>query len=294
MKLRLHSVVVCLVLTRSADALADDASDVQSLLNEQVIVTAASTARRESSAPAVSTTITAEELKGFGFRTLAQAIDFLAQGVYTGDSLRTPDVGSHGVLFTNDNGRHFLLQLNGHAINDPLYGAARFDAGAGIPIDVIDHIEVVIGPGSVLYGSNAMMGVVNVITKDAGTHQGVHVYGDNEIGRSFRVGAGAGYRFKTFGAPSELTLGVEYYDRYGPNLEFPRVTIPVMQVPGLTAPSSIDWGGRLDKGYFTHAPSRCEHQRLRIQCRLAGFKPGWSDALRDQCNLVVRAGAQTR
>src|SRR4029077_1237339 len=148
-----------------------------------------------SAAPALSTTITAEDLKLFGIRTVAEAIDFLSLGVVASDPLRTPDVGARGVLFANDDGKHFLLLVNGHAMNDPLYGAARFDEGMGVPIDLVDHIEVIVGPGSVLYGSNAMMGVINVITRGGSDYRGRHATAEYEPGRSVRASAGTGFTF---------------------------------------------------------------------------------------------------
>ena len=196
---RRYAIVACLAaLASAAPARADDTdtTDIQSLLSEHVITTASATAQRASVAPALSTTITAEDIQMFGIRSLAEAINFLSLGVVTADPLRTPDIGSRGVMFENDNGKHFLLLINGHAINDPLFGAARFDQGAGIPMDLVDHIEVVVGPGSVLYGSNAMMGVINVITKSAADYSGVHVLADDEFGQTFRVGAGTGFTFQ--------------------------------------------------------------------------------------------------
>jgi outer membrane receptor for ferrienterochelin and colicins len=259
---RASAAMACLAaLFSAALARADDTdtTDLQSLLNEHVITTASASAQRASAAPALSTTITAEDIQTFGFRSLAEAIDFVSLGVVTADPLRTPDIGSRGVMFENDNGKHFLLLVNGHAVNDPLFGAARFDQGAGIPIDLVDHIEVVVGPGSVLYGSNAMMGVINVITKSASEYSGVHVLADNEVGRSFRVGAGTGFTFKMFGAPSELTAGFEYYERYGPSLTFPQQRF---ELPGPLAHLSYGaglpvntWGGTIDSAYFTQAPS---------------------------------------
>jgi outer membrane receptor for ferrienterochelin and colicin len=252
--------MVCLAaLGSAAPAHADDTTDIQSLLNEHVITTASATAQRASAAPALSTTITAEDIQMFGIRSIAEAIDFLSLGVVTADPLRTPDIGSRGVMFENDNGKHFLLLVNGHAVNDPLFGAARFDQGAGIPIDLVDHIEVVVGPGSVLYGSNAMMGVINVITKSAADYTGLHVLGDDEFGRSFRLGAGTGFTFKMFGAPSELTAGFEYYDRYGPSLTFSQQRYQFIGVLsrlnfGQGLPVNV-WGGPVDDAYFTQAPS---------------------------------------
>jgi outer membrane receptor protein involved in Fe transport len=240
---------------------ADDKSEIESILSEHVISTASTTAQRASVAPALSTTITSEDIQALGIRSLAEAIDFLSLGVVTSDPLGAPDIGSRGVMFGNDNGKHFLLLVNGHAINDPLYGAARFDEGAGVPIDMIDHIEVVVGPGSVLYGSNAMMGVINVITKTTSDYQGGHVLADFEVGRSYRAGAGAGLSFTLFGAPSEITAGIEYYGRYGPSLTFPtqRFAIapsgPLSNIQwGRNLPNDV-WGGTESNAYFAQAPS---------------------------------------
>jgi len=124
----------------SAPALADDTDDLRALLSENVITTASTSAQKASTAPATSVTLTAEDLSRFGIRTLHEAINFLSLGVIAADPLRTPDVGARGVLLPGDNGKHFLVLVNGHALNDPLYGAARFDWGAGIPLEVIDHV----------------------------------------------------------------------------------------------------------------------------------------------------------
>jgi outer membrane receptor protein involved in Fe transport len=249
-------------MTQAPTALSDDKSEIESILSEHVVTTASATTQRASVAPALSTTITADDIRHLGIRSIAEAIDFLSLGVVTGDPLRAPDIGSRGVLFGGDDGKHFLLLLNGHAINDPLYGAARFDQGAGVPIDMVDHIEVMLGPGSVLYGSNAMMGVINIITKSTSDYQGAHVLGDLEIGRSYRAGAGVGTSFRLFGASSELTAGFEYYDRYGPQLTFPQQTSHVV---GLGAGYTMlelgkglplnTWGGAVNSAYFVQAPS---------------------------------------
>lgn len=248
-------IVAALALCASW-ARADDTSELESLLDENVVTTVSASAERASVAPATSVTITAEELRTYGIRSIAEAIDFLSLGLVTSDPLRTPDMGSRGVLLTNDGGKHFLLLVNGHSINDPLYGAARFDQGAGIPIELVDHLEVAIGPGSVVYGSNAMLGVINVITKDARAYKGGHVLGEYEPGRSWRAGAGAGTRFNLFGTPSELTAGVEYYERFGPNLEFGEQQFPFGDTGFRRGgPPNGLWGGTVERAYFVRAPS---------------------------------------
>src|SRR5690242_9084822 len=85
----------------------------------------------------------------------------------TQNPLHSVEVGARGVLLTADFGNHVLLLLNGQILNEQWDGTAYFERGAAIPWELIDHIEVILGPGSVLYGSNAMLGVINVVTRRA-------------------------------------------------------------------------------------------------------------------------------
>jgi outer membrane receptor protein involved in Fe transport len=280
---RAAGAVVVASLMVAGQARADDAADLQSILNEQVVTTASTTAQRASVAPALSATITSEDLRLYGVHTLAEAMQFFGLGVETADPLRTPDVGSLGVLFGNDNGKHFLLLVNGHAMNDPLYGAAFFDNGAGVPIDLIDHIEIIVGPGSVLYGSNAMMGVVNVITKSASDDKGVHVAGEYEPGRTVRASAGTGFTFKLFGAPSELTFAAQYDQRFGPKMDFGLEQFPDTyhgeKIPisfGKNLPANV-WGGSVRHAYFEQTPSALLRLRvgdLEVNLQASSYRRG--------------------
>jgi outer membrane cobalamin receptor len=206
-----------MVVPSVARADTSPSANLEALLEENVVTTVSKSAETSTVAPATSTSITAEELRRHGIRSLAEAIDFLSLGVVTADPLRDHDIGARGVLITGDRGNHLLLLVNGHASNEPLYGSAQFGRGAGIPMELIDHIEVIIGPGSILYGSSAMFGVINVITKRAKDFEGSHVVAETEIAKSYRVGAGAGYRL---GETSEITLGLEYYEQSGPKFQF--------------------------------------------------------------------------
>jgi outer membrane receptor for ferrienterochelin and colicins len=147
------------------------------------------------------------------------------------------------VLLTSDFGAHVLVLVDGHPINEPWNGTAYFDRGLGIPLEMIDHIEVVLGPGSVIYGSQAMLGVIQVVTKRAqdlagyrlilegglglpAHHDGallspsLHSTYLDRLGPSYRIGAGLGRQFQLFGEPAELTLHLEYFRQDGPSFEF--------------------------------------------------------------------------
>jgi len=240
------------VATSSAFA-QSDTGDLQSLLDQSVVTTASKSAETSTTAPATSSTLTAEDIRRYGLHSVAEAIDFLSLGAVTANPLGPTEVGARGVLISADQGDHFLLLVDGHAVNEPVKGTARFDQGMGIPIEMVDHIEVILGPGSVLYGSNAMLGVINVITKRAKDWHGTHVAAEGWGGPSqvdsanlgsqpaiqpkldlpsgwqsssgvgvtaWRVMGGAGYEIPLFGKPLEITAAVEYFRQDGPAFTF--------------------------------------------------------------------------
>jgi outer membrane receptor for ferrienterochelin and colicins len=200
-------------------AAADSTTDLQNLLSETVVVGASKAAEKGSTAPAVTTTLTADDMRRFGIRTIDEAIDFLSLGAVTSNPWPSPEVGSRGVLVPNDQGNHFLLLIDGHAVNEALFGAARFGRGAGIPMEIIDRIEVILGPGSVLYGSNAMLGVINVVTKQARDFAGTHLIVESDIAQSWRFSGGGGYEFKLFGERASVTFQLEYFRQHGPSFD---------------------------------------------------------------------------
>jgi outer membrane receptor for ferrienterochelin and colicins len=96
---------------------------------------------------------------------------------------------------TKIDGGHILLLINGRPTREILEGGVISDVLESFPIDALDHIEVVRGPGSVLYGSNAFSAVVNLITKDV-----------QDRGFTVSGAAGAGGAFSTSGTAS-VTCG---------------------------------------------------------------------------------------
>lgn len=247
-------------------ARAEDTSDLEGSLDEPVVTTASHSAKQTTASPGTTTTVTAEDLARFNITSLDQALDFLGLGVVTSNPLHQPDVGARGVLLTKDQGNHFLVLVNGHMMNEPLFGSAVFNRGLGVPFEMIDRIEVVIGPGSVLYGSNAMLGVINIVTKRPKDWKGVHTVAEYEPGKSYRGGIGAGTSFPLFGKTAGLTLQVEGYRMFGPAFQLgPQITgiDPIDQAPERfsrdpNAPRGV-WGGPLwgkaDKQHYAEVPA---------------------------------------
>jgi outer membrane receptor for ferrienterochelin and colicins len=220
-------------------AAGDEDQDLNALLDEPVVTTASSTAETGTTAPATSSTVTAEDLRRYGIHTLAEAVSFLAVGVIAQHTLDGDELGARGIEIANDTGNHFLLLIDGHKVNDPYQSADIFGRFGGIPLEVVDHIEVVLGPGSVLYGSNAMLGVINVVTKRGREFEGAHVGVEADVATSVRPWVGFGRRFRIFGAPSELSVEAEYFHADGPGFSFPAQDAALL--PGTKTP--ITWGG---------------------------------------------------
>jgi outer membrane receptor protein involved in Fe transport len=248
-------------LSGAATARADETTELEALLNQAVVSTASRATQVGSVAPATSVTITAEDLRRYGIRSLDEAIDFLSLGMVTQNPLHSVDIGARGVLLTADFGDHVLLLVNGHAMNEPWGGTAYFERGAAIPMELIDHLEVILGPGSVLYGSHAMLGVINIITKRAKDYRGAHVVVEGELATSLKVGTGFGVEFRLFGKPAEATFQAEYYTQRGPTFTFgpqpdglDSVTGKPVRLSGI-GPGTGIWGGAVTDAYYTRVPA---------------------------------------
>lgn len=253
-----------LLLARAAAA--DDTSDLEGTLDTPVTTTASHAAETTASAPATVTVITAEDLRRYGILSLDQALDFLSLGVTTGNPLHQVDVGARGVLLTKDQGNHFLLLVNGHAMNEPLFGSARFERGLGISLEEVDRIEVMLGPSSVLYGSYAMLGVINVITKRAKDYAGPHAVLEAEPGKSWRGAAGLGLVFGLLGKPAELVVQLDGYRQYGPSFTLGPQDAGLDLASGQPIRWSRDgskrglWGGLAENQHYATVPGL--HLRL--------------------------------
>ncbi len=148
-------------LTAPTMALSQDAAG-RSILLDAITITAGGFEQTVRDAPASVTIVTAEELEKGSFTNLTDALREL-QGVAVTGSTNEQDIYIRGLP-----GQYTLILVDGkrQSTRD-----SRTNGNAGIeqsfipPIAAIDRIEVVRGPMSSLYGSDAMGGVINIITK---------------------------------------------------------------------------------------------------------------------------------
>jgi iron complex outermembrane receptor protein len=122
-------------------------------------------------APASVTIVTREEIDAHAYRNLAEVLESV-RGFYISDDRNYEYVGVRGFGRPGDYNSRVLLLVDGHRINDNVYNSAYFGYDFIVDLDLVDHVEVVRGPGSALYGTSAFFAVVNVVTRRASDVKG--------------------------------------------------------------------------------------------------------------------------
>jgi len=130
---------------------------------EEIVVSALKRPRTVSKSPAIMSVITSRQIKQMGFRTLSDVLETVPGFDITMNANGTREIGVRGILQKNSSKVKVLI--DGHSINMPGSGGASFKF-YDLVTENIKRIEIIRGPGSALYGQNAFLAVVSIITKD--------------------------------------------------------------------------------------------------------------------------------
>jgi len=115
-------------------------------------------------APAIVTVLTREDLLALGYRTLGEVLRN-ATGFEINDDGAWPDTGARGLNATGTHGGLLRLMVDGHDMAWRQLGWNLYDR-SWVDLDDVDRIEIVRGPTGGVWGSNAVAGAVNVVTRD--------------------------------------------------------------------------------------------------------------------------------
>lgn len=162
-------LICCQVLTGASSCLAGDDGDLQEIftmsfeeLLDLEVVTSSKQLERLLQTPSAVDVLTAEEIRLLNFNTLEECLEYVT-GLSSingeGNVFTTTTIRGNTLVNYNTN---TLLLFDGIPLYSPYHGS--FDFGL-IPLSAIERVEVVKGASSVLYGSNAISGVINVISK---------------------------------------------------------------------------------------------------------------------------------
>jgi len=170
--------------------------DLEALL-ENVVVTATKSEIKEDEAPAITTVINRDEIQRWGYQSVEEVLKHVA-GVYVIDDHIIPNLGVRGISggLRSESGL-VKVMIDGHSV------AFRSTSGNWlgpelIPLSVVQQIEVIRGPASALYGADAFLGVINIVTRKAEQMQGgeIALSGNHEgnygMSHDMALGATAG------------------------------------------------------------------------------------------------------
>lgn len=163
----LRALAIALAIARAfAPAPAHASHEDESLLFRELpsVFGASKFEQPLSDAPSSVSIVTAEDIRRFGYRTLADILAS-ANGYYVTNDGNYSYIGARGFNRTGDYNSRLLVQIDGHKINDTVFGTASLGTEAPIDVSLIERVEIIRGPTSSLYGANAIFGVVNIITR---------------------------------------------------------------------------------------------------------------------------------
>jgi len=167
---------------------------LENLMNIEVY-SASKYLQSSAEAPASVTIITSDDIRKYGFQSLAEILQSV-RGFYVTYDRNYSYAGIRGFGRTGDYNTRVLLLIDGHRLNDDVYDEALLGTEFPLDVDLIDRVEVIRGPSSSLYGSNAYFGVVNVITRRARDVGGAEASTDLGSFGTYKGRLTYGHRFK--------------------------------------------------------------------------------------------------
>ena len=164
---------VCVPVLAQADGLPQLKEEIRWLQEERYVTTATKTRESVRKSGSTVTVITADDLAQMGARDLMDALKRVPGFGANRFNMGISSLEVRGVK--TDFSEKVLFLINGHPVNNNLVNGGALSSYNRFPVKDIKVVEIVRGPGSALYGANAFVAVVNIITKRADDIQGVQI-----------------------------------------------------------------------------------------------------------------------
>lgn len=194
--------------------------NLEDLMNIPVY-SASKRTQSSSDAPSSVTVITADEIQKYGYRSLADILESV-RGFYVTYDRDYSFVGVRGFGRLGDSNNRLLVLIDGHRINDNVFGQPYLGTEFLVDVDMIERVEIIRGPSSSLYGADAFFAVVNVITRKPPEINGTELSFDAGSFDSYEGRASYGRRFHDV----DVALSGTFYNSEGPTLFFPEFNTP--------------------------------------------------------------------
>lgn len=211
-------VYAALLVASAQVAFAQQADGVKQL--DSVVVTAGGFEQMIKDAPASISVITRDELEKKPLNNLADAVADV-EGVSVERGGKT---GGMNISIRGMGSDYTLILIDGKRVNRNSSGSrpngfGDVDTSFIPPLSAIERIEVVRGPMSTLYGSDAMGGVINIITRKVAKAWGGSITADGTVQMNDTFGNAYGSSFYLSGPIKEDVLGISIYGRYDRKFE---------------------------------------------------------------------------
>lgn len=156
-------------IDKMLDLNVEDLSKIKvrtSTMTDPIVEAVSKTPEKASEAPGIVDVITARDIEEFGAKNLYEVLEWATSVYMTGSFLFRRNVACIRGDLRKHEDNLVLVLVNGRPYRDITSGGINVAMYTAFPIQTIDRIEVIRGPGSVLYGTNAFTGVINVVTKN--------------------------------------------------------------------------------------------------------------------------------
>ena len=149
-------------------------NDLEQLMKIEIVVAGSKRAQESRDVASFVSVVTAAEIREHGYRTLADVLRTLP-GFYVSNDRNYSYIGVRGFSRPGDWNSRVLLLLNGLRTNDNVYDLAYIGEEFSVDVDLIERVEVIRGPSSAIYGSNAFFAVINVVTRPGSSLAGTEI-----------------------------------------------------------------------------------------------------------------------
>jgi iron complex outermembrane receptor protein len=141
-------------------------------VGEAVISSASRYGQSTYEAPASVTVISRDEIRRFGYRTLGEVLA-AAGGMFTTYDRNYTYLTVRGLAKRGDFNTRVLVLLDGRRLNQPASDASLLGTEEIVDLAAVERVEIIRGPGSTLYGTNAFHAVINLVTRTGAAAKGV-------------------------------------------------------------------------------------------------------------------------
>jgi iron complex outermembrane receptor protein len=183
---------------------------------------AAKHTQKISDVPAVVSIVTGDDIKTYGYRNLAEVLNSI-RGLYVSGDRNYSYLGVRGFAVPGDYNTRVLMLVDGVRYNDSVYDQASIGNEFNIDIDLIERVEFISGPASSVYGSNALFGVINIVTRGGNEFRGVNIALGTE---SYRTGKARATLGDTTAAGGSWLLSLTRYSQHGQDLYYAEFDTP--------------------------------------------------------------------